>query len=106
MSTTTRMRQAGAGRTAHAHVVVWCGLVAITGIEVLFASEQWRPALLLGVLSGLSIVQAALIVSYFMRLKFEKSQLALWLVPAVIFCVGIMMIFFFPDSYRLLQMRQ
>lgn len=106
MSTTTHMRQSGARWTARAHVVVWAGLVAITGIEVLFASEQLRPTPLLGVLSGLSIVQAALIVSYFMRLKFEKSQLALWLVPAVIFCVCIMMIFFFPDSYRLLQMRQ
>lgn len=106
MSITTDLGQSQTGMTAREHIVVWAGLVAITGMEVLFASRQLRPAPLLGVVAGLSIVQAALILSYFMRLRFEKIRPVLWLVLAVMFCVALMMIFFFPDSFRLLQMRR
>jgi cytochrome c oxidase subunit IV len=64
-----------------------------------------RPALMLGILVGLSLIKAGLIMSYFMHLKFEKFQLVLWLIPATVFCICMMLIFFFPDSFRLLQMR-
>jgi cytochrome c oxidase subunit IV len=53
----------------------------------------------------LSVVKAALIVSYFMHLKYEKIGLALLLIPAAIFCICMIIIFFMPDSARLLQMR-
>jgi len=38
-------------------------------------------------------------------LKFEKFSLVLWLVPATLFCIMMIIIFIFPDSNRLLQMR-
>jgi cytochrome c oxidase subunit IV len=61
--------------------------------------------LMLGLLVTLSVIKAGMIMSYFMHLKFEKIQLVLWLIPATIFCICMMLIFFFPDSFRLLQMR-
>lgn len=87
--------------TAKLFVLVWVGLVAITGMEVLLAYNHVPPGIMLTALVGLSIVKAALIMAYFMHLKYEKFVLVLWLVPAFMFCVMMMCIFFFPDSLRL-----
>jgi cytochrome c oxidase subunit IV len=46
-----------------------------------------------------------LIVSYFMHLRYEKLSLVLILVPPTIFCICMILIFFFPDSWRLMQIR-
>ncbi len=87
-------------------VWVWVGLVAITGFEVFLAYAHFlRPELMLTILLGLSVIKAALIMSYFMHLKFERLSLVLWLVPALVFCICMMLILFFPDSGRLLHMR-
>ena len=40
-----------------------------------------------------------------MHLKYEKTGLALMLIPATIFCICMILIFFLPDAWRLLQMR-
>jgi signal transduction histidine kinase len=53
---------------------------------------------------GLSIVKAALIMAYFMHLRFEKTSLVLTLVPALVIVISLLGIFF-PDSLRLLHMR-
>jgi cytochrome c oxidase subunit 4 len=105
MSTEARVLETTVGATVGTNVTVWGGLVAITGFEVFLAYEELRPALMLGILLGLSLIKAGLIMSYFMHLKFEKFQLVLWLIPATVFCICMMLIFFFPDSFRLLQMR-
>jgi cytochrome c oxidase subunit IV len=84
---------------------VWIWLVAITFIEVFLAYERLRPELMLTLLVVLSLVKAALIVSYFMHLKYEKISLTLLLVPSTIFCICMIIIFFMPDGARLLQMR-
>jgi len=84
---------------------VWVWLVAITGFEVFLGYERLRPQLMLSLLVALSLVKAGLIVSYFMHLKYEKLSLALILVPPTIFCICMILIFFFPDSWRLMQMR-
>ena len=91
--------------TARTYVWVWVWLVAVTGVEVFLAYKNLRPDLMLTMLLGLSIIKAALIMAYFMHLKFEKFTLVLWLVPALVFCICMLLIFFFPDSFRLLQMR-
>jgi cytochrome c oxidase subunit IV len=86
-------------------VVVWIWLVAITALEVFLGYERLRPELMLGLLVILSLVKAALIVSYFMHLKYEKLSLALMLVPPTIFMICMIIIFFMPDSWRLMQIR-
>jgi cytochrome c oxidase subunit 4 len=82
-------------------VIVWIGLVAVTGVEVLLAYNKIAPGIMLTVLVGLSILKAGLIMAYFMHLKYEKFGLVLLLVPAFMFCVMMICIFFFPDSLRL-----
>jgi cytochrome c oxidase subunit IV len=91
--------EAHAGASVGTNLAIWIGLVAITGLEVFLAYEELQPTLMLTILLGLSLVKAAMIMSYFMHLKFEKFSLVLWLVPAMIFCIAMMMIFFFTEAY-------
>ena len=87
---------------------VWVGLLLLTGVEVFLAYLEYmrlHPAQMLGLLVAISVLKAGLIMSYFMHLKFEKFSLVLWLVPATLFCIMMIIIFIFPDSNRLLQMR-
>ena len=93
------------GASTGTNIAIWIGLVAITGLEVFLAYEELNPTVMLTVLVGLSLVKAAMIMSYFMHLKFEKFSLVLWLVPAMIFCICMMLIFFFPEALRVLQLR-
>jgi cytochrome c oxidase subunit IV len=101
----------GSGSEVHAvgstrlFVMVWIWLAVITFIEVFLAYERLRPDLMLTLLVVLSVVKAALIVSYFMHLKYEKISLALLLIPSTIFCICMIIIFFMPDGARLMQMR-
>ena|ERR1700731_3655081 len=94
-----------AGASVGTNVGVWLGLVAITFLEVFLAYEHLQPAVMLSVLVILSVVKAAMIMSFFMHLKYEKFSLVLLLVPAMIFCICMMFIFFFPEAFRLLQLR-
>ncbi len=86
-------------------MAVWLGLVGITFLEVFLAYEELQPTVMLTVLVVLSVVKAAMIMSIFMHLKYEKFSLVLLLIPAMIFCIMMMFIFFFPEAFRLLQMR-
>ena len=54
--------------------------MAITGLEVFLAYKELKPSIMLTILVILSVVKAAMIMSYFMHLKFEKFSLVLWLV--------------------------
>ena len=93
------------GGTTKLFVWVWIWLVAFTGIEVFLAYKHIQPPqLMLGLLLGLSVAKAALIISYFMHMRFEKLTMALFLIPALVFCI-LMMNVFFPDAVRLLHMR-
>jgi cytochrome c oxidase subunit 4 len=83
---------------------VWIALLVMTGIEVLLAYEQVPTMIMLTALLGLSIVKAALIIAYFMHLKFEKLSLFLTLFPMLIFCIVLMLIFL-GDAARIPHMR-
>jgi cytochrome c oxidase subunit 4 len=83
---------------------VWFWLLGLTGIEVFLAYEQLGVKLMLTLLMGLSIIKATLIISYFMHLRYERRSLVLMLMPAMIFVIGMLFVFF-PDSMRLLHMR-
>ncbi|HTS11038.1 MAG TPA: cytochrome C oxidase subunit IV family protein [Candidatus Limnocylindrales bacterium] len=86
-------------------VSVWVWLLALTGVEVFLAYLRLAPSLMLTILVGLSLIKAALIVSYFMHLRFERLGLFLLLVPAMVFCICMMLIMFFPDSVRVINLK-
>ena len=92
------------GGTTKSFLVVWVALLVMTAVEVLLAYEQVPTFIMLTALLGLSIVKAALIIAYFMHLKFEKLSLFLTLFPMLILCI-ILMFIFMPDSMRSLSMR-
>ncbi len=104
MSTHTVEIEHAAGAGAAAFVTVWLALLALTGIEVLLAYEQVPVMIMLTALLGLSVVKAALIIAYFMHLKFERLSLFLTLFPMLIFCI-ILMLIFLGDAVRIPAMR-
>jgi cytochrome c oxidase subunit IV len=52
----------------------------------------------------LSVIKSALIIAYFMHLKFEKALMRWLLVISVTGCFVIMYFFFFPDAGRILRL--
>jgi cytochrome c oxidase subunit 4 len=83
---------------------VWIALVVMTGIEVWLCYIQLATVPMLTALIGLSVVKAALIIAYFMHLKFERLSLFLTLFPALILCI-LLMLFFLGDAGRTSYMR-
>ena len=83
-------------------LTVWIILAVVTGIEVFLGYLQLQPVVMLSILVLLSLFKAALIVAYFMHMKYERISLAVTLVPATIFCIFMMIVFFFHDSERIL----
>jgi cytochrome c oxidase subunit IV len=59
---------------------------------------------LLQVLLFLSVIKSALIIGYFMHLKFEKAVMRWMLVISVVGCFIIMYMFFFPDADRIIRL--
>jgi cytochrome c oxidase subunit IV len=92
------------GGTPVTFAKVWIVLLVLTGVEVLLAYEQVPTMIMLTILVGLSVIKAALIIAYFMHLKFERLSLFLTLFPMVIFCVVLMLIFL-GDASRIPLMR-
>lgn len=85
---------------------VWGALLALTGMEVWLG---YHTALLTAVhmlelLLVLSVVKSALIIAYFMHLKFETALMRWLLVLSVSACFIIMYFFFFPDADRIIHL--
>lgn len=85
-------------------LTVWAWLLVLTGVEVFLAYIQLSLRVMLVLLMGLSLVKAALIMAYFMHLRFEKRTLVLTLIPALVVVASTLAVFF-PDSIRLLHMK-
>jgi cytochrome c oxidase subunit 4 len=83
---------------------VWFGLLGLTVLEVVLAYRQLPLQTMLSVLMFLSVIKAALIIAYFMHLRYEQPSLFVTLIPALVFIL-IMMTAIFADSSRLAHMR-
>lgn len=83
---------------------VWGALLFLTGVEVWLGYGQiFEPVHMLEVLLMLSVVKSALIIAYFMHLKFENALMRWMIVISVTACFVIMYLFFFPDAGRILR---
>lgn len=78
---------------------VLLGLLVLTVVEVFLAYIHVPLHIMLTLLIGLSLVKAAMIVAYFMHLRFERMSLVLTLVPTLAICICLLFIVF-PDSFR------
>src|SRR5258708_29513103 len=83
---------------------VWGALLAMTAIEVFLTYQNMRPVKMLAILMGLSLVKAALIIGYFMHLKYEVSRMKWLTMCSVVACLILMPIFFFPVPFRILYL--
>jgi cytochrome c oxidase subunit 4 len=83
---------------------VWGALLVMTAIEVYLTYQNMPPVKMLTILMGLSIIKAALIIAFFMHLKFEVSRMRWLTMCSVVACLILMTIFFFPDAFRILRL--
>jgi cytochrome c oxidase subunit IV len=84
---------------------VLAGLLGLTLVEVFLAYIKIHDLrIFLTILMGLSLIKAALIVAYFMHLRFERISLVMTIVPTVVVCICLLFIVF-PDSFRTQKLR-
>ena len=83
---------------------VWAALLVMTAIEVYLTYQNMAPKTMLSILMGLSLIKAALIIGYFMHLKYELSRMKWLTMCSVVACLILMTIFFFPDAKRILDL--
>jgi cytochrome c oxidase subunit 4 len=77
---------------------IWIWLLVLTLVEIFLAYKPMPIHFMLTILLGLSIIKAALIVAYFMHLKFERLSLILTIVPMLV--VFFLLVFFlFTDIF-------
>src|SRR6202048_1118511 len=82
---------------------VWGALLAMTAIEVYLTYQNMQPVRMLTILMGLSLIKAALIIGYFMHMKYEVSQMKWLTMCSLVACLALMMIFF-PDAWRIVTL--
>ena len=85
-------------------ISVWVWLLLLTGFEVFLGYIHLPVVYMLVILLGASIIKAALIVAYFMHLRFERLNLVLTIVPALVIAICLLLVFF-PDSFRARELR-
>jgi cytochrome c oxidase subunit 4 len=82
---------------------VWAALLIMTGIEVYLAYQNMELIRMLSILMGLSLIKAALIIAYFMHMKFEVSPMKWVTMSSLVFCLAMMLVFL-PDAFRILHL--
>src|SRR5437763_16973480 len=98
MSTHIEFQEHFAGN-AKLFISVWVWLLLLTALEVFLGYIHLPVAYMLVILMGASIIKAALIVAYFMHLRFERLNLILALERAVL-SRSCQLLVCFPDSFR------
>src|SRR5215469_9901168 len=86
------------------YIVVYVTILVISGLQILIAYSNIEASRIVFRMLALAIVQAGLAITFFMHMKSEKRNLALFLLPATLFVLA-MMNMFWSDSFRLLTMR-
>ena len=83
---------------------VWGVLLVLTAIEVYLTYQNMQPMKMLIILLGLSFIKAALIIGFFMHLRYEISLMKWVTMSSVIGCLFLMTIFFLWDAQRVVDL--
>jgi len=83
-------------------------LLVLTGVEVFLAYQNMELIRMLTLLMGLSIVKAALIIGYFMHMKYEISRMKWITMTSLTICLVLMCISCLtpPDCYAGSEMKR
>jgi caa(3)-type oxidase subunit IV len=83
---------------------VWFALLILTAVEVALAYNQvFQPVRMLEVLMILSVIKSALIIGWFMHLKYEIAAMKWVMMVSVVLCLCLMCLFF-VDADRILKL--
>src|SRR4029077_11441551 len=83
---------------------VWFALLILTAVEVALAYDRvFEPLRMLEVLMILSIIKSALIIGWFMHLKYEIAAMKWVMMVSVVLCLCLMCLFFI-DADRILKL--
>jgi caa(3)-type oxidase subunit IV len=83
---------------------VWGALLALTAVEVWLGYKQiFQPVRMLEVLLILSVIKSALIIGYFMHLKYEIPAMKWVMMASVVACLCLMCVFF-ADAFRIVHL--
>lgn len=85
-------------------IIVYIVILALSGLQIVLAYQHAEGSQLLVRMLAVALIQAGLGVTYFMHLRDEQRNLKFALIPATIF-VLLMMNMFWSDSFRLEHMR-
>jgi cytochrome c oxidase subunit 4 len=83
---------------------VWGGLLVLTAIEVYLTYQNMQPMTMLTILMGLSLIKAALIIGFFMHLRYEVSLMKWMTMCSVVGCFIIMTLFMLWDAHRVVTL--
>jgi cytochrome c oxidase subunit IV len=86
------------------YVLIWAGLLAIVGVEVVLTFAGLSTGTLLASLLSLAIIEAGIAVMYFMHLAYERRALFWSLIPAIV-VVLMLMNHVWPDAHRMGSLR-
>ncbi|MBI3209725.1 MAG: cytochrome C oxidase subunit IV family protein [Candidatus Solibacter usitatus] len=81
---------------------IWALLLGLTLAEVALAYPSLAPAVFLLVLLALSVGKSALIIAFFMHLRFASRALTLALFPILIALI-LLLLGFLPDAQRVMH---
>lgn len=92
------------GGSNRENIIIWVVLLVLTAIEIYLGYKHLNPLLMLSLLIGLSVIKVALIVAYFMHMKFERKSFIYTVVPGLLILLCLFAILF-PDGKRLRENR-
>lgn len=93
------------GRWYQTYVVTWVWLLLFTVIEVSAVALRLERALLVSLLLVLSLMKAALIVAYFMHLRYERLNLV-YLVLTPLILIAALVGGVVPDALNAFHLRR
>ncbi len=82
---------------------VWGALLVLTGGEVYLAYQNMEPFRMLLILMVLSVIKSALIILFFMHMKYETARMRRVLMTALCVCLCLMSMFF-ADAVRIIHL--
>jgi cytochrome c oxidase subunit IV len=86
------------------YFAVYFVILALSGLQILIAYQHIDGSQMFLRMLLVAVLQAGLAITFFMHMKSEKRNLALFLLPATVFVLA-MMNMIWSDSFRLLNMR-
>ncbi|MDQ7820065.1 MAG: cytochrome C oxidase subunit IV family protein [Armatimonadota bacterium] len=102
---TDRLERAAHPEGYRIYGVVWFWLLVITLLELGIVLVHVPRALLIGSLLILALMKAALIIAYFMHLRYEKLSLVYAVVTPMFFLAIVLFAFIGPDALSVFYRR-